>query len=154
MSNMLNRFIPVLALSAAAISAPLEARTGATALEDRFKSVLNGMVQDVRAAEDAAAKREALEEFTGRLDIGLEKILGQGGIDEADRATLAALKNRFALYRSELEGKDGLTRVEDGNLDAFAAYIQQDMEQAPVGGGVYISAGALIIILLLLLVLT
>lgn len=151
---MANRLIPALALSAAAVAAPLEARPGATALEEQFKSALNGLVQDVRAAEDAAAKREALEEFTSRMDLGLERILGQGGLDEADRATLAALKARFALYRSELHGKEGMPRVEDESLDAFAAYIQQDLEQAPVGGGVYISAGALIIILLLLLILT
>jgi hypothetical protein len=151
---MYNRLIPALALSAAAFAAPLEARPGATMLEEQFKSAINGVVQEVRSAEDAAAKREALEEFTGRMDLGLEKILGQGGLDQADRATLAALKNRFAQYRSELQGKDGLARVEDESLDAFAAYIQQDLEQAPVGGGIYISAGALIIILLLLLILT
>ena len=154
MAHMSNRLIPALALSAAAVAAPLEARPGATALEEQFKSALNGVVQDVRAAEEAAAKRAALEEFTGRMDLGLEKILGQGGLDEADRATLAALKSRFALYRAELQGKDGLARVEDESLDAFAAYIQEDLEQAPVGGGIYISAGALIIILLLLLILT
>jgi hypothetical protein len=132
----------------------LEARPGATVLEERFKSALNGMVQEVRAAEGAAAKREALDEFTGRLDLGLEKILGQGGLEAADRARLAAIKNRFARYRSELQGTEGLARVEDNSLDAFAGYIQQDLEQAPVGGGVYISGGALIIILLLLLILT
>lgn len=151
---MADRMIPVLALSAAAIAAPLEARPGASMLEDQFKSALNGLVQDVRAAEDPAAKREALEEFTGRLDLGLEKIIGQGGLDEADREALTAFKSRFALYRAELTGKDGFARVGDESLDAFAAYIQQDLEQAPVGGGIYISAGALIIILLLLLILT
>lgn len=154
MSNMMNRWIPAFALSAAAFAAPLEARSGATALEAQFKSALNGMVQEVRAADGAAAKREALEDFTGRMDLGLEKILVQGGLDAADRATLAALKTRFVLYRTELQGKEGLARVEDDNLDAFAAYIQQDLEQAPVNGGIYISAGALIIILLLLLILT
>ena len=154
MVNMTNRLIPALVLSAAAFAAPLEARSGATLLEQQYKAALNGLVQEVRSAEDPAQKREVLEEFTGRLDLGLEKILGQGGIDAADRAALGALKERFAAYRSELHGRDGLEKVEDGNLDAFAAYIQQDMEQAPVNGGVYISAGALIVILLLLLILT
>ena len=47
----------------------------------------------------------------------------------------------------------GYTPVPDASLDQFAGYIQEGMEQAPMGGGIYISGGALIVILILLIIL-
>lgn len=145
--------IATLILAAAAAAAPLHARDGATLLEERFKAALNGMVREVEALPDPAAKRESLRGFTARMDEGLGRAMAGSSLEAADRATVTALQARFQGYRAELEGREGFVRVPDADLDGFAAYIQQDLEQAPVGGGIYISAGALIFILLVLLLL-
>lgn len=150
----MNRMIPALVLGLAVSTTPLHAKPGATLVEERFKASLNEMVQKVHAVEEPAAKRQALIGWTERLDNGLERILDMESLDARDRAGLSALRTRFHAYRDELGGKGGLARVEDADLDGFAAFMQQDLEQAPIGGGVYISAGTLIIILLLIILLT
>lgn len=146
--------ISALALGLAVSMAPIHAKPGANLVEERFKASLNEMVQKVHAVEESATKRRAMIDWTMRLENGLEQVLGRESLDAGDRAALAALRNRFHAYRDELGGQGGLTRIEDANLDGFASYMQQDMEQAPVGGGIYISAGTLVIILLLIILLT
>ena len=155
----LNRIFSALILGLAVATVPLQAKDGATFVEERFKSALNDMVQKVHATQDPAAKRQVLVAWTVRLDNGLEQVMRMESLDAGDRAGLASMRTRFQGYRAELEGRsasgqDGLARVDDAQLDAFAAYMQQDTEQAPIGGGVYISAGTLIIILLLIILLT
>lgn len=152
MSN--KRMLSILALGLFAAAAPIQAHSGATLVEDRFKTALNGVVRKVHGAEDPAAKRKALVGWTEHMDRGLGRAAAMESLSEADRAGLSALRNRFVAYKAELEGREGLARVEDGELDRFASYMQQDLEQAPVGGGIYLSAGAIIIILLLLLIVT
>ena len=155
MENVLIRLrtVSALALCLCAVASPLQARDGATLLEERFKTAINDMVREAEAAPDPASRRELLHGFVVRMDDGLGKALEGGALSEADRASLGALQARFQAYRAELEGRDGFVRVEDADLGRFASYVQQDLEQAPVGGGIYISAGALIVILLLLIVL-
>ncbi len=148
------RIASVVALCLCAVASPLQARDGATYLEERFKSALNDMVRDVEQAGNPAARREVLSRFAVRMDEGLGRALEASSLSDADRASLGALRSRFQSYRAELEGRDGFAPVGDDELVRFAAFMQQDLEQAPVGGGIYISAGALIVILLLLLVLT
>jgi hypothetical protein len=147
------RIISALTLCLCAVASPLQARDGATLLEERFKTAINDMVREAESAGDPASRRERLRGFIVRLDDGLGKALEGGALSEADRASLGALQARFQAYRAELDGRDGFAPVEDADLGRFATYVQQDLEQAPVGGGIYISAGALIVILLLLIVL-
>ena len=147
------RIISALALCLCAVASPLQARDGATLLEERFKTAINDMVREAEAAGDPTSRRELLRGFIVRMDDGLGMALEGGALSEADRASLGALQARFQAYRAELDGRDGFARVEDADLGRFATYVQQDLEQAPVGGGIYISAGALIVILLLLIVL-
>lgn len=142
------------ALAAGLLSAaPLQARSGATWAEERFKSEVNAMVREVEAAPDPAAKRAVLAGFTARMELALARALLRASLEEEDRVALERAKARIQAYRAELDGHAGFARVPDGELDRFAAYVQQDMEQAQWGGGVYISAGALIVIVLLLVLL-
>lgn len=150
----MNNIIAGMIFGLAVSTAPLQAKSGATLLEERFKSALNEMVQKVHATEDPAAKRQTLVAWSVRMDNGLEKVLSLESLDAGDRAGLASLRSRFQSFHAELEGQGGLARVDDSDLDGFADYMQQDIEQAPVSGGVYLSAGTLIIILLLIILLT
>ncbi len=152
------RFISALALLSVLASAPVRADaasavSGSSVLEERFHATLNEVVREVQSAQTPAEKRDILRHFLTRMESGLEKSEGMAFLNEQDRQTLLSLQNRFNGYESELNGEKGMERVADAKLDAFAGFIQQDMEQAPMGGGVYISGGALIIILLLILIL-
>lgn len=151
---MKTRNLALAAVAAGLLSAaPLQARSGATWAEERFKSEVNAMVREVEAAEGAAAKRALLEGFTARMELALANGLLRASLEEEERLALERARLRIQAYQDELRGKGGYAQVPDGELDRFAAYVQQDLEQAQWGGGVYISAGALIVIVLLLVLL-
>jgi hypothetical protein len=136
--------------------APIESPTasaGGAILEARFHAALNKVVQDIRDAKTPMQKREILQRFVTRMNGGLEKAKTFESLKDRDRKTLEDLQKRFYAYDAELNGRNGYAKVEDGSLNDFAGYIQQDMEQAPMGGGIYISGGALIVILILLIIL-
>ncbi|MEO7425285.1 MAG: hypothetical protein ABI036_08865 [Fibrobacteria bacterium] len=156
------RFLAICAFCAISAAAPAKASAGSGFLEERYHAALNDMVQQVRQIPDPAAKREHLEYFLTRMQHGLQKAAAETGgspgalsqAQQADRASLTALAEKYAAYASELNGIAGFTRVPDAGLDEFAGYVRQGSEQAAIGGGVYISSGVLILILILIILLT
>jgi hypothetical protein len=142
----------LLALALFAAAAPVKAGTGSDLLEERYKAALNEMVQQVRHEQDPEAKRAILKHFIDHMSDGLQKAEGMESISEPDRQTLHVVAGKFYAYQAELNGQAGYTPVPDASLDQFAGYIQEGMEQAPMGG-IYISGGALIVILILLIIL-
>lgn len=144
----------ILAIAVLAFSAPLSASPGSVLIEERYKSALNLIVQEVRSAEDPAEKREILAAYLGKMQSGLSKAGGMEAVSGSDRNILDSMGEKLAAYQAELDGQSGYSPVADADLDAFAGYMQQGMEQAAIGGGVYLSGGAIIIILLILLLIT
>ena len=138
----------ILATSLTAIASP-----GAAMLEEHYKAALNRMTQEVRQAPDPEAKREILNRFIDKMEAGLQKAEGFESLEEQDKASLRAVAGKFYAYDAELNGTGGIAPVANADLDAFAGYIQQGMEQAPIGDGVYISGGALLVIIVLLIIL-
>lgn len=147
----MKKLFAILTLGLFAAAAPAKAAPGSAMLEEQYKAALSRLTQDVLQAPDPAAKREILTRFIDGMQDGLIKAENLESIQENDRQTLKSVAGRFHAYKAELEGLDGFARVADGDLNAFAGYVQQGMEQAPMGGGVYLSGTALIIILLLLI---
>jgi hypothetical protein len=119
--------------------------------QQRLKVALNGMVQDVREAETAPAKRAVIGQFIGRMERNAQVTELLPFLGEEKRAALEDLREKFGGYQAELQGLDGRDGVADSDLDAFAGFMQQDLEQAATSGGIYLSTGAVIIILLILL---
>lgn len=148
----MNRLLQILALAVFAATAPIKASAGSDILEERYKAALNDMVRQVRNAQDPEAKRDVLQHFIKHMSQGLQKAENLESISEQDRQTIHSVLGKFYAYDSELNGQAGFDRVPDPDLDQFAGYIQQGMEQAPLGG-IYISGGALIVILILLIIL-
>lgn len=139
---------------AAACLLPARAHAGpAATLEERYHRALSEVSQEVKAAEDPAEKRRILQRFLDHMQDGLGEAGKLPGLSDPDRNSLHTVLGKYYAYEAELKGDGGYRAVPDADLDAFAGYIRQDMEQAPVGGGVYISAGALLVILLILLLL-
>jgi hypothetical protein len=153
--SALARISPCLILAATCLSAPRLAHAGpGDALEERYHAALSQITQEVKQAEDPSEKRRILSGFFQQMEEGLQKAETLSSLPDEDKEALHTVLGKYFAYQSELEGTGGFARVADRDLDQFASYVRQDMEQAPIGGGVYISAGALIVILLILLLLT
>ncbi len=146
------KLFPALALFIFITSAPLRAEDGSAALEARFHNSLSEVVREVRNANTPMEKRIILQHFLTKMENGMEKAQGMAILNTQDRQVVQGLQKKFLAYDAELNGQNGLELVADAKLDAFAGYIQQDMEQANHGGGIYLSASAIIIILLLLII--
>jgi hypothetical protein len=142
---------------ALATAVPAEASANPRMLQERVKVALNEMVQEVRASETPADKRAVMERFLAKAERG-SRVAERLPMGRDTRAALEGLQSRFAGYSAELTGTEERAGVADGDLDAFAGFMQQDLEQAADavwgGGGIYLSVGAIIIILLILLLVT
>lgn len=132
------------------VASPSRAGSAEVALSQRLKNSYNTMVLDVREAPMASEKREILDGFLGRMDNALGIVETFLPASNPTRATAVEMRARLQADRGELDAFDLRDAQASGNLDAFASYIQQDVEQAD---GVYLSVGALIIILIVVIVL-
>ena len=135
-------------VAAFAILAPLRVHADAGFVRERLNASINQIIQNVRETEDPALKRQMLENFLNRMDRGIGMAEQIGSKEEV--RSLEAMRIKVQADRTELNGLQGRDRVADADLNRFANYIQQDMEQASY---VYIGTGTLIIILLILLIL-
>jgi hypothetical protein len=136
------------------LALPLQAETterSETFAQARLKSALNTMVRDVRAAESPAAKRAVLDGFLSSADRAATLLQLTPFLPAAQREAAVSVQARFNGYANDLHGNGGRPTVQDADLNAFASYMQQDIEQAD--GGVYLSTGAVIIVLLIILIL-
>jgi len=134
---------------------PSRADARSTALQQQFMTSLNTMVQYVQAAPSPSAKREIIGNFLNRMDHGMG--MARAVLSEKDRRALDVMQAKVEAQYAELNGLQGSPKVADAELNHYAQYLQQNMEQAQAaywgGGGVYLSVGALIIILILILIL-
>jgi hypothetical protein len=142
-------------LAAALSTLPLHAAENTRlAFAELFKIPINRMVREVGRFQAPAMKRVVLSRTLEGVETGLEKVITNPSVSESERKVLNGLRDEFHAYRAELLGTDGFDAVADSDLDAFAAFIQQDRERAGWGtGGIYLSSGVLLVILLLILIL-
>lgn len=146
----MKRFISIsarLLLMILAVAAVLAAKANSNSLDERINASLNAVILNVRETEDPIAKRQLLGNFLTRMDQGIGT--AKSTVSEKDGRALDALRLKLQADYAELNGF-GTAKVPDAELNSFASYVQQDMEQADY---VYISVGGLIIVLLLLLLL-
>jgi|GEM_PF-1351473 len=123
-------------------------------LQSRLKSALNDMVQDVKTADKPADKRQILGAFIDKVEDRAEVIGAIPFLSKENKVALNRVQEKFAGYEAGLKGI-GQSPVADKDLDAYASFMQQDLEQADWGsGGIYLSTGAIIIILLILILIT
>ncbi len=130
-----------------ATAMPGKADPTTAVLQERFKTATNPMVQKVKATEDPEAKRKIIGNFLTRMNKGTA--LAEDFVSAHDAQSLEAVRVKIQADYAELNGI-GANRVANADLNQFAQYIQQNMEQAEY---IYISVGALIIILIILLIL-
>jgi hypothetical protein len=128
-----------------------QAQTNSSVIDQRVKTSLNEMVQNVHAAETPVEKRAVLDQFLTKVSRGTSVLAAVPFLSEETHAAIKVLSNRFDRYSELLHGHSDANVVADGDLNAFASYMQNDIEQA--SGGIYLSTGAIIIVLLIILIL-
>lgn len=128
---------------------PLFAVTDQAVLEDRFKRSITQIRTQVRGIEDPEQKRQVLDRTLRKVLRQLERAEKRDSLTPEERAKVVSLKRSFQDKYDELNGLNGFQRVPDQELDRFADYVLQDVEQAQ--SYVTLSLGALIIIILLII---
>jgi hypothetical protein len=144
------KFAAVLAFVTVA-AVPARADENRDLLQARMKTALNEMVQDVRAAATPAEKRETMEQFFGKVEQRARLANNLPFLGAENREALTFVQGKFAGYHADLKTQA------DRDLDGFANFVQQDLEQAESSwssGGIYLSTGAIIIILIILILIT
>ena len=147
--NSIKTLIVTLVLLSAATTRAAEV---SNSLPESFKSSINRMVLKVKATENAGDKRQVIGDYLTGMAQSLEQVQKIWPINEADRIAIASLSQKLSADLSELKGEGQFEKVPDRDLNRFAGFIQQDLEQAGIsGGGLYISTGVLVLVIVLLI---
>ena len=138
-----------LLLMAFAGVAMLRTTAHSTSVDERFKVIVNMVIQNVKHTENPVEKREMLGTFLKQMDQGLGR--ANALLPSKDGAALNIWQMKMKADLAALNG-NGVAKIPDSDLNRFAGYVQQDVEQAE--RGFYISVvGLLVVLLILLLVL-
>jgi len=113
--------------------------------QERLKRHVRDVVQTVKAAPTAARKRAILDEKLRGMIEALDRAEALTSLPQ-DRAGIDALREKL----DELHGRNGYEAVPANQLDAFADYVQQDVEQAD---SITISLTTALLILILVILL-
>ena len=119
--------------------------------KDELKQYFSKAADEVKATENADEKREILNESFNNMSKILDKVLSSELISENDRAGIKQYKAILQEKQNELKGSNGYDRVPDTQLNNFANYVVQDMEQADSTITISVIAVILIILLVVLL---
>ncbi len=122
-----------------------------TSLTKTYKNYFNRAVQKVQQANNADEKRAILNNSFSRMITAINKIESMVPLSEKDAIQLNSYKNEIANKKSELNGTDGFVKVNDNQLDQFANFTQQSLEQADATLTIGLTAALLIVIIIILL---
>ena len=120
---------------------------GSAQAQDKLKDHFSDVANKVKATADPAAKREVLNESFNKMQSALNTVQGSPLVSKSDKEGIAQFKVTLQEKQDELAGLNGYAGVPDAQLNDFADYVVQDMEQA--GETVTISLVALLLIILI-----
>lgn len=106
----------------------------------------------VKATENVSEKRAILQESFENMTEVLAMVQRSPSLSKDDQAGLDRLQATLQEKQDELAGVNGFDRVADGQLNAFAQYVVQDMEQADQMITISVVTLLLILILVVLIV--
>ena len=120
--------------------------------QDNVRKYFSETASKVKATEDPAQKREVLNKSFETMTDVLDRVQASPLISKDDRAGVARLKATLKENQDELAGLNGYEPVPDAQLNNFADYSLQAMEQADQQITISLVAALLIIIILILIV--
>jgi len=119
---------------------------------DDIKSYFNETATKVKAEADPEQKREILAGSLERMTTALARVEKSRLISDEDRASLDAFGKTLQEKQDELAGINGFNPVPNSQLNSFADYVVQSMEQADKTITVSVVTALLILIIVILLV--
>ncbi|HQU74623.1 MAG TPA: hypothetical protein PKV71_18125 [Calditrichia bacterium] len=122
-----------------------------TRAQNAFKEHLNQASQAAKDAQTPQEKRQILNDAFKKLDNVMEKARSLPAATGQDLDAIRKFQESLTEKSDELNGRNGFSAVPDQQLNQFADYAVQDMEQAERYFTISLTTALLIIIILLLL---
>jgi hypothetical protein len=118
--------------------------------KNTIQKYFNNTASKVKATDDPVQKREILNKSLQTMAKALDKVESLGLISQDDRGGIDNFRAALQEKQDELLGSNGYEAVPDTQLNAFADYIVQDMEQAEKQITISLVAALLIVIIIIL----
>ncbi|MEX2399183.1 MAG: hypothetical protein WD423_00325 [Rhodothermales bacterium] len=115
-----------------------------------IQEYFNDTAISVKATDDPAQKRDLVDNSLRRMSEALDRIDRAGLVSADNRAGVDRLATSVQDKRDELAGRNGYNGVPDAQLNAFADYVVQDMEQADRTITISLVTALLLVIILIL----
>jgi hypothetical protein len=126
-------------------------KTGNAQGTDKNQNYFSDTADKVKATADPAQKRELLDNSLQSMSAALARVEKAGLVKKDDRAGVDRFRATLQDKQDELVGVSGFTAVPDADLNAFADYVVQDMEQAAETITISLVAALLIVIIIVLI---
>ena len=120
--------------------------------QDNVQKYFSDAACKVKATADPSEKREILDKSFEKMSKALNMVQSSPLISKDDQTGIDRVKVILKDKQDELAGLNGYERVPDAQLNAFADYVVQDMEQATQT--VTISLVALLLIIIIVILIT
>ncbi len=130
---------------------PLMAMDNSSRLEDQFKEYMNEIRMKVNKIDDPVEKRAMLNMTLQKIIRALDTVSTLESLSEKDQKAIAVIRSGFQDKYNELNGLNGFEKVADTDLNSFADYMLQDLEQARRMVSMSIAAFIIIILLIILI---
>ena len=117
----------------------------------KIQNYFNDAAVKVRATADPVQKREILVNSLTSMSNALTQVESSGLVSEENQVGVHRFKTSLQDKLDELAGINGFAPVPDAQLNAFANYVVQDMEQAAETITISLVAALLIAIIIILL---
>ncbi len=114
--------------------------------KEEVQQYLNTTAQKVKTATNPVEKRAIMEHSFRTISEAVQTVKGSPLVSEHDAAVIDRFQSSIQDKQNELAGTNGFVRVSDDQLNAFADYTLQDLEQAEM---ISISLVTLLLIILL-----
>ncbi len=119
--------------------------------QDKLQNYVSDAASNVKATSDASQKREILDRSLTKLSKALDIAQRSPLVSKQDKVGIDKFKAVLMEKQDELAGVNGYEAVPDAQLNAFADYVVQDMEQAQ-NISISLVAALLIVIIIILVV--
>lgn len=133
------------------IALPALAQDGATKAENKLKDYFSDAALRVKKEHDPAQKREILNRSLDKVLKAVDRIEKMPAFSSVDLQAVREIRSRAKDRSDELNGLNNYQPISDAQLNQFADYVVQDMEQAKSVTIITTTTVLLIIILVLLL---
>lgn len=133
------------------IALPLLAQDSVTNAENKLKDYFSSVAQHAKKEQDPAQKRAILNRGFEKVFKVADRIESMPSFSSSDLQVISELRSRTQDKFDELNGLNGYEPVTDVQLDNFANYVVQDMEQAK--SVTIVTSTAVLIVLAILIIL-